>query len=99
MNNELQELMVFLSKHHNLTLTSILSVTDTESWEQNKHTLLSSAPFLTLEMAINRVSDSRKRNSIPTPQTIYEAVKYAAQKRKQYSLQHDNSYVEKNDAA
>jgi len=99
MNNRLQELMSFLSTNQGLTLTSILSVTDATAWKQTKHVILSTTPFLTLEMAVNRVSNNRKRNSIPEPQLIYEAIKYASLKRKQYIKCFDESIEEKNNAA
>lgn len=99
MNTELQELMNFLSDSHNLTLTSILSVTDQFTWEQHKHIILSTAPFLTLEMAINRVSTNRKRSSVPEPHLIFEAIKYASLKRKQYHESLEKNYAENNSAA
>ncbi len=99
MNYKLQELMSFLSINQSLTLTSILSVTDATAWEQTKHIIISTTPFLTLEMAINRISNNRKRNSIPEPHHIYEAIKYASLKRKQYVKCLDKPFEEKNNAA
>jgi len=99
MNNKLQELMNFLSANQSLTLTSILSVTDAAAWEQTKHIILSTTPFLTLEMAVNRVSNDRKRNSIPEPQLIYDAIKYASLKRNRYMKRLDESAEEKSNAA
>lgn len=75
-----QDLIATLSGQQNLILTSLLSATDQDSWEENKHIIVSHAPFLTLEMAVNRITQ-RKQNSIPSPNEIFQALEYAKNKQ------------------
>jgi len=82
MDRAYQELYASLSGHYNVLLTSLLCCQDEESWQNSKHLVICSMPFLTLEMAIKRVTDLEK-HSIPSPSDIYKALNYAKKKHKQ----------------
>jgi len=99
MSQKLQKFINHLSKSNGLTLTSILSVADENSWEQNRHVILSTTPFLTLEMAVNRISNNRKRSSIPEPRLIHEAIEYVMEKRSQYAIYNNEKTEEESNAA
>jgi len=85
MNDQYQELVYTLSGKHNLLLTSLLCTTDLKSWEECKHIIICSIPLLTLEMAINRVTNKDQKTSpIPSPEQINDALNYAREKQRQY---------------
>lgn len=79
-----QELVATLTGRHNILLTSLLSSDDPDSWEQSKYIIISHAPLLTLEMAVNRICQ-RRPNVAPTPAQIYAALEYAKKKNQQYA--------------
>ena len=74
-----QELFADLNNNHQIILTSLLSSEDAESWSNSKYLIVSHNPFLTLEMAVNRVCQ-RNRKLPPTPAQIYSALQYAKEK-------------------
>ena len=67
MKNISQELFTDLNTNYQTILTSLLSSEDVDN------------PFLTLEMAVNRVCQ-RNRKIPPTPAQIYSALQYAKEK-------------------
>ncbi len=85
MNDRYQELISSFSGNHNVLLTSLLCTESTTTWAECKHLIVCPVPLLTLEMAVNRVrTGARKKNNIPTPEQIKEALNYASNKRVQY---------------
>lgn len=84
MDNQYQELISTFSGKHNLLLTSLLCTENPNTWEECKHLIISSTPLLTLEMAVNRITTKSRKNKIPTPQQIQQALSYANEKRETY---------------
>lgn len=80
MNNQYAGLLNQLPIKHQSTLIALLSYVDSESWYNAKHLIVCSNPLLTLEMAINRISN-RERNEIPDCNDIAQALAYAEKKR------------------
>jgi len=83
MDKHNQELFATLTGRHNIILTTLLSSESMESWEKIKYIIVSHTPFLTLEMAVNRVC-RRENSSPPLPAQIYSALEYAKEKNKQF---------------
>ena len=86
MDRQYQELIAALScqGQQNHVLTVLLSGEDPEAWEHNKHLIVSNMPFLTLEMAVNRVCQ-REHNTVPDPDQILRALNYARDKQAHYA--------------
>lgn len=95
MDKMYQDLVSELSGKQPLVLTSLLSGMDHDSWEQNKHIIVSHMPFLTLEMAVNRICH-RKQHSIPSPAQIYQALQYARSKQLQHEETQSPFAIKKN---
>lgn len=79
MKNISQELFTDLNTNYQTILTSLLSSEDVDNWNKSKYLIVSHNPFLTLEMAVNRVCQ-RNRKIPPTPAQIYSALQYAKEK-------------------
>ena len=54
-----------------------------ETWEVARRIVVSPAPLLTLDMAISRVTENRKKG-VPDSFTIYRALDYAVKKHQNY---------------
>lgn len=86
MSSNIQSLISEISLQNINLLTAMLSPNDFDSWAQNKHVIISHAPFLTLAMSVNRVEE-RLADEIPEPGTIRNAIIYAY--IKQFKLTND----------
>lgn len=78
-----RDLCGILSPANQRLIEQMLDNPTHETWELVRRVIISPAPVLTLDMAVNRVSGKRDGN-LPSPFTIYRALDYAIKKREHY---------------
>jgi hypothetical protein len=78
-----KELFDSLSEPNQKLIARMLTSPNTETWLEARRIVISSAPLITLEMAVKRISNSPVSN-VPDSFTIYRALKYASEKMEHY---------------
>lgn len=72
-----------LSDANQHLIESVLAQPCAQSWEMARLVVISPAPLLTLDMAVNRVS-GKLGDELPSSFTLYRALDYAIKKREHY---------------
>ena len=80
---KIRDMSGVLSVANQQLIEQMLDQPTLETWQQARHVIISPAPVLTLDMAINRIAGKRD-NRIPSPFTVYRALDYALKKREHY---------------
>jgi hypothetical protein len=78
--NKAKRLLQQLPDEQAILLRQLLANPCSEVWMQTRRVVLCNQPFLTLEMALKRVSEHSLDNEAPDPFLVHEALSYAWEK-------------------